>query len=239
MTNTSALHSIPVLTDAECARVRLAVLALRPHWTKRIPSLPFYTLGTVSYIDAVGDEPPYATLVPQGNRVLRLHFGWLYERLLVLLSQALGRPAVFAETTDGPLGLPGFHIHLSDPAFESDIAPVHFDLQYRLHDWRGLSIDRDHPISFTLAIALPQHGGGLRTWDVSLTERRTRADESPEELAQGREAVFHAYRCGHLALHSGHLMHQIAPGIDLQPQDERITLQGHGVYADGLWRLYW
>ena len=42
-----------------------------------------------------------------------------------------------------------------------------------------------------------------------------------------------------MALHAGHLLHQIAPGTALQPQDERITLQGHGVYVDGAWRLYW
>jgi hypothetical protein len=147
----------------------------------------------------------------------------------------LGSPACYVE----PLALPGFHIYLSDKAFEHPIDPIHFDLQYRFHDWRDTDADLDHPISFTLAISLPQHGGGLNTWDISLAERRLRASESPEELAQSCERVFHAYQRGHMALHSGHLLHQIAPGTDLQAQDERITLQGHGLYAAGMWRLYW
>lgn len=155
------------------------------------------------------------------------------------MAAALGKvrcaPARYTE----PLALPGFHIDLLDKAFEQAIAPIHFDLQYRLHDWRATDADLDHPISFTLAISLPQHGGGLNTWDISLAERRKRANETPQELAQSCKLVFHAYERGQMALHAGHLLHQIAPGTALQPQDERITLQGHGVYVDGAWRLYW
>lgn len=233
--NSFAIHDIDLLSAAECDQVRLSVLALRPHWVHRIPDLPFYSLGAVSYMDAVGDAPSYARRARADNRLLRTHFSWLYERVAAALGQALGAPACYVE----PLALPGFHIHLFDRAFEHPIAPIHFDLQYRFHDWRATDADLDHPISFTLAVSLPQHGGGLNTWDVSLAERRLRASETPEELAKGCERLFHAYQLGHMALHSGHLLHQIAPGTNLQPQDERITLQGHGVYAQGMWRLYW
>ena len=86
---------------------------------------------------------------------------------------------------------------------------------------------------------MPRHGGGLRTWDVSNDERRARSDKLPDELTHGRPLTHHAYERGHMALHSGHLLHQIAPGVDLQPDDQRITLQGHGVRTGGVWRLYW
>jgi hypothetical protein len=42
-----------------------------------------------------------------------------------------------------------------------------------------------------------------------------------------------------MAVHSGRLLHQAAPGRDLAPGDERITVQGHGVLAGGVWELYW
>jgi hypothetical protein len=42
-----------------------------------------------------------------------------------------------------------------------------------------------------------------------------------------------------MMLHSGHILHQIAPVAETDPEDERITLQGHGLYCAGTWFLYW
>lgn len=53
-----ALQNIALLSSAECDLVRLAVMALRPHWTHRHPTLPVYALGAASYLDVVGDAPP-------------------------------------------------------------------------------------------------------------------------------------------------------------------------------------
>jgi hypothetical protein len=36
----------------------------------------------------------------------------------------------------------------------------------------------------------------------------------------------------------GQAKHQIAPAFNCEPRDRRITLQGHGVRCDGVWRLY-
>ncbi len=38
---------------------------------------------------------------------------------------------------------------------------------------------------------------------------------------------------------SPHLLHQAAPGKDVQPDDERITLQGHAIQIGGFWNLSW
>jgi len=35
------------------------------------------------------------------------------------------------------------------------------------------------------------------------------------------------------------MLHQIAPAKDMKPNDERITLQGHGLICDGILRVYW
>ena len=233
--NSLALSNIAVLSDAECDRVRDTVLALRAHWARRHAELPFYTLGVASYIDAIGDTPAYPSLARESNRLFWQHFTWLYERVAAVLARVLAEPVGYAEA----LSLPGFHIFESAKAFEEPIGVIHFDLQYLLHDWQGQVAELDNPLSFTLAITLPRRGGGLNTWNVSHADWVAHPGETPADLARRHSAGYHAYQRGHLALHSGHLMHQIAPAIDMQPDDERITLQGHGVRADGVWRLYW
>ena len=47
------------------------------------------------------------------------------------------------------------------------------------------------------------------------------------------------YTEGVLMLHSGHLLHQIAPATNMQPSDRRITLQGHAVPRDGVYQVHW
>lgn len=227
--------NIPVLSERECDLVRETLMALRGHWMSRHAELPLFTLGVASYIDAVGDTPAYARLAREFNPLFKQHFDWLYDRVAAVLAQSLGEPVGYAHH----LSLPGFHIFLSAKEFEHPIAIVHFDAQYLQHDWQGQLVDLDHLISFTLAIRLPRHGGGLNVWDISYAEWLACAGETPGELARGHTPAYHAYQRGHMALHSGHLMHQIAPGIDLQPDDERITLQGHGVRVAGVWQLYW
>ena len=46
------------------------------------------------------------------------------------------------------------------------------------------------------------------------------------------------YREGGLIWFTGHILHQIMSGHDLTSDDARITLQGHGIKADGKWRIY-
>ena len=112
--------------------------------------------------------------------------------------------------------------------------------QYQTQDWDGFkSVDFNRPISFTLAVALPKYGGGLSVWDVWHEEMVGRSPEEIKALIKSRERKHHAYRVGHMVLHSGHMVHQIAPMVNAQPDDERITLQGHGLLCDGTWRVYW
>jgi hypothetical protein len=232
---TEAVADIAVLSERECDRVRETIMALRPKWTRRKPWVPFYTLGAASYIDAAASRSDYHRMAIEYNPVLREHFSWLYERVAGNLRDHLSEPVECASD----LGLPGFHIYLASKVFEKPIASIHCDSQYRLHDWTGQSVDLDNPISFTLSIALPANGGGLNTWDICYDEILARTDVDLAELIRGRNLSFHAYRRGHMAVHSGHLLHQAAPARDVQPEDERITLQGHAIRAGGTWRLYW
>ena len=57
--------------------------------------------------------------------------------------------------------------------------------------------------------------------------------------AKSRTRTFHPYTPGVLMLHSGHTLHQIAAVDKAYPDDERITLQAHGLHCDGGWTIYW
>ena len=144
-----------------------------------------------------------------------------------------------------PLALPGFHIWESAGIFTKPEASVHFDLQYLRHWTAELGTpDVSHPLSFTLALRLPRRGGGLNVWDVSY-ERfiafrdRIGGHVQPADIATLLPPIRHPYVVGGLSLHSGHQLHQIGEIDHVDPDDERITLQGHALFVDGLWKLYW
>jgi len=230
----SIVADVSVLTAGECDTVRETLQGLRAHWISRSLEFPFYTLGAASYLDA-RNYASYRQLLERQNPLLREHFSWLYERLEACLSEELGASA--ACTTR--LALPGFHIYLYSKVFEKPVASVHIDTQYRFHDWTGRDADLANQVSFTVSIALPHTGGGLNTWDIGQAEMKARSTEKFGDVLRGRPIAYHAYKPGCMAVHSGHLLHQAAPGRDLAPGDERITVQGHGVLVGGVWELYW
>ena len=225
-----------LLSREECATVRAELFALREHWHSRDPQLPFFTLGAASYLDAAHDYATYFAIAQRCNPLLSDRLGWLYEKLSGELGHQLNARVGFAPG----LALPGFHVYLAHPMFERPIASIHCDTQYQPHDWSAFAhADFQHPMSFTLAIALPQCGGGLNTWDMDYAEY---AALTPSRLAQRlaqRKQRYCAYSAGELVLHSGHVVHQAAPVVEVRDGDERITLQGHALNCDGRWLLYW
>ena len=235
------INDVELLSEPECEAVRDAVFELRELWEHRNPAGPFYTLGAASYLDAVGPQgnAPYYSKAERYNPVLIERFGWLYERLGNALGQALGGPVAFEERC----GRPGFHVFLAAKVFEQPVASIHVDKQYELVDWTGAGEpDFEHPLSFTASVVLPRSGSGLNFWDTPYEEIRDMTRAQIEELARRRPHDNVKYRLGHLVMHSGHMVHQIAPSPHLDPddlRDARITLQGHGIRCGGTWRIYW
>jgi hypothetical protein len=217
-----AVKSLPLLSAQQCELWASKVLALRPHWTRRDPHLPFYTLGLAAYLDAVRDDPQLggkrayhlAALRQQNNQLIATHFAPLLEQCCQALALAMGQPV---HCLDDEAALPGFHIHLPHPLFGKEVASRHVDLQFR----PVFGLNQPHPqdvLTITLALSLPA-GAGLRLW-------------------VGDEAVFHPYQLGYLALHDGLMPHQAV----LHPLGEpvpRIMLQCHGLRREGAWGLYW
>jgi hypothetical protein len=231
--------NVELLSPQECLEVRSLVHQLKKSWLKRAPSLPFYTLGTASYFHTVSENPTgkYDAVIDRYNPLLWEHFSWLYERLADALTQKLAAPVHYPKER---LALPGFHIFLAHKVFEQPMAAIHRDLQYKQHKWEPeAAADFSNPISFTLAIALPKSGAGMNIWNLHHDEVDKLPQAEIDRLLPTRKQYFHAYELGKFALHSGLFLHQIAPIKNLQPGDERITLQGHGLFFNGAWHLHW
>jgi hypothetical protein len=241
------LAQIPVLDPVGCERASEEVCCLSSQWIPRMrPPASFFTLGVASYQDLSSPAPgvaahDYYQEAPIYNAIILNRLSWLLERVRSTLECWLGAPAHFSES----LAVPGFHI-FEEPAIpRADVASIHCDLQYQLINWNdgAPSPDFDHPISFTLPIKLPLCGGGLNSWALSYEEipalLRQHGASNVGEVIQHRSKTFHPYTEGIMVVHSGHQVHQIGPSPGVQPEDKRITLQGHGLCRNSEWVLYW
>lgn len=225
-----------LLTADECNRACDIVHSLKDHWVNRSGGfLPFFTLGAASYLDTTKeDETPYLQAALRYNPILEANFPLIYERLVDTLSGIFNVPVAYAKN----YGRPGFHIFLAAKCFENPIASIHFDLQYKNLKWEFENIDYDNPISFTCPIALPKGSGGLNYWDIG-SESKDLSKDEVDNLRKTKEQHYFPYHLGKLVLHHGLTLHQIAPSQEMHSNDERITLQGHGLMCDGILRLYW
>lgn len=246
---------LPVLEAADAATVIRGVDEEVSRWTRRDMFADFYTLGAASYLDAVRDVDDYLSRAATLNPILGARFADLYAVLAARLSTVFGACALHA-----PLAFPGFHIfghrpgatnnRLTVNAMQGLNGSIHSDRQFEPHraTWSHFAdVDEAHTMTFTLALELPARGGGLCFW----------GDESMAPYGEGdafaahvqRDIDFQAlkgvepphvvpYRVGTLFYFLGLGRHVIAPSWDLSPVDRRITLQGHGMRCDGVWRLY-
>jgi hypothetical protein len=224
---------IDVLTEDECARVRSVVHEMKKHWARDRLGFAAYKLKPFvdRRIGAIGRLLYYLS-AKRLNPMLRTKLGWMYDRIEERLAVALGAPTCYPSD----LALPGFHVFVQPIRDKA----IHFDGQHRHLNWgRAGAVDLEHPLSFTLAIALPRSGAGLNLWDITQPECRGLSSDQRKQLMRSRHKVFIPYRLGKMVCHSGYGMHQIADSMDFVPGDERITLQGHGIMRNGVWQLYW
>ncbi|MEU6878467.1 hypothetical protein [Streptomyces sp. NPDC046712] len=235
------IDRLTVLTEADSDALRETVHGLREHWIPRGPKpASFFTLGTPSYLDLAEDPETgeYQKRADISRPLLWESFGELYERLADLLGGHLGAPVHYPQH----LAMPGFHVWLSAAVFTRPKAPVHFDMQYRAFSWPP-GTDLTRLLSFTLPIRLPAAGGGLNIWDADYEDFRQAAAkgwiDSAADLKRFHTKQYVPYTPGQMVIHSGHTLHQVAPSSRVEPDDERLTLQGHGVWCAGRWLLYW
>ena len=238
LTSAELVQNFELFDAATCAAITQQVHKLRAHWVHRHPTAPFYTLGAAAYLD--GDKlgaKHYQNEIVRTRELMAANFGQLYETLLQVLRSALGAECGYHPN----YGLPGFHIYQAHPLFEQRMGTVHVDGQFADTGGYGLTeVDLHRQYSMTLALRLPQSGGGLKVWPINGINLSGADSTRLAAVSQSKpKAVHHGYKVGSMALHSGALIHQIAPMKQLQPGDERLTLQAHTVWADGRWLVYW
>lgn len=220
---------IPVLNSTQCKRTLDSIHKLRDYWKHANVTagpFPMFTLGHASYL--------------HGNRtnlnfVLQKEFEWLYDIVIHSLENYLGDKVYLKEGAN----LPGFHLYLSSFVWGFPVARVHSDIQYsdQFQTDESHSLGSKKVISFTLPIHLPLLGShGLFTYTANQTSPELKVRKFPKFVRE-----MHPYKVGHLVIHGGLLIHQIAPSFMGLPGDGRITLQGHGFYDSELksWALYW
>jgi len=230
----SNLGEIDVLSADECNEVADAVLDVRDDWTSRSPSGLFFTLGVNAYMDlarATDSNASYFDPARGTNLMLKQRLAGLHGKLAQVLEQELSLPTRYADD----LAMPGFHIWVGLGIPRQPGASVHFDLQYQRLLTRPLYANASGTVSFTLPIKLPAAGSSLRVWP------RCTYPDDVSRLAAVRQTdpeLVH-YHLGSAVVHSGHVLHQIGATASVQPDDLRITLQGHGLVVDGVLVLYW
>ena len=222
------LNCYPLLTEQECIVIRTQLAGLRSAWISRATG--FFTVGAASYIDVCQSTDPerdYYGRAPRLNELLQGTFRSLYERLQQLVEIRTGTPARMATEW----AIPGFHIFLGDAINVAAREGAHVDRQYlRLSPESAATPVQS--LSFTLPLGLPQVGGGLQIWPD-----RSQDDCSPLLDEDGR---FCRYDLGVMVVHDGEILHRIARVPGIQPNDVRITLQGHGLLTrNNEWILYW
>lgn len=252
MSTTLTAHPVvlPIADAAHCAAACEEIYAARSNWTRRVlnDQQPFYTLGTASYFDlgfASGAIDDYLAGTGTVRSSTGPAVGSILDDVRLALTHVLAEPVEYAPQ----LPSPGFHIFIGQAIPQVDCArrrpdcgSCHFDLQHAYLPWSRwyAEVNTSDTISFTLPVNLPAAGGGLAFWQPLTLERTgPSGDADIGALAHTTPSQTIRYRIGHLVLHDGHVLHQMAGISPVSVTDERITLQGHGVLADGTWRLYW
>jgi hypothetical protein len=206
------IHEFKLPTDM--AKVREKVMGLSSLWDTRLPDKPFFTLGGSAYLDIDRDDKSLYEYKTRTFNAPMVHcFGDLYKDVQSVLTDHLKIPCNF----DHNYCVPGFHIFFSHEDFVTTGGPWHMDMGHI-----QLGLPEVDPISFTATIKLPTDGGGIQY-----------------KFTSGGEEHYLPYEVGGMILHDGCMMHKIAPLNSLYEDDERITMQGHGVKVDGEYVLFW
>lgn len=235
------MQTITLLSDKQVTKAIDQVDALTDHWEQRNAQLPFFTLGAASYLDSSKvSSKRYYEKVARLNPILLSQFGWLYDLVIDGLKQATGKNCKFADNQ----ALPGFHIFLAHKQFLKPVASMHIDLQHKTLQWlEDQHVDLEtNTLSFTLSLDLPESGAGLNIWPENFEDLMAMPFWSNllGSTEVESECTFVEYHVGQMAIHSGELLHQIAPIKEFNAEDRRITLQGHAVLSRGdTYLLYW
>lgn len=206
----------------------------------------------------------YNRIKSKTNPILMKNFKWVYEILLKKISEELKQECIISEEAD--LAFPGFHVFYPHKECEKVSHPPHLDFQWAYHlnalKEKFNTVEDDRFLTFTLSIKLPDSGAGLYYWDLPSYNKQysfNQAEEimeetlckannlfsisdgyiSREEYEKATNPSILKYKEGYMTIFTQPILHQIMPfNSGWNDDDKRITLQGHGIMCDQIWRLY-
>jgi len=252
---------IPILSKDQCNSIINTLENYQSFWVPR-QLLICHTIGAASgYVERNFDIKPsfpmnsifdYYEQSRHLNPFLFDNFSWIYEIIFQKFSNIIGP----CELLD-PLGYPGFQIFGHKPNCFNKIEDIllmqqpngniHTDKQHEvhMHIWNEFkNVDLTNILSFTLSIELPSTGGGLCSWDSEsikkheIDDKFTKMIKNSNYYKKMNNLSVISYKIGSLFYFVGPILHQIAPGFEIKPTDRRITMQGHGIMCDNIWRIY-
>jgi len=191
----------------------------------------FWTIGMSTYKDGYKDLD--AAQVKDNNLMMWAAFGDLLRFQLEWFEDLLK-----AEVDYFPnLPLPGFHVFKYCKEFEQPLARPHVDVPFNKYDW-GKRVGYDGIFTWVVPVEVPE-GAGMFVWDLDAMDMHKMGAEVVVAQARATDpALFVEHKVDRMCLHSGKWVHMIKP-FEKETDSMRITLQGHAVFIDGVWRLYW
>jgi len=224
--------------------------------------LYYYTMGAASNYDSK-KTGAHSSNFASANSVLEKELGWLYNRIRVAIARLVA-PDALALVPGHNFYL---HIYSGEivrgeggPLVKSLIAAIpmqpHLDRSFMQLDWPN-DTNITHSLSFTLPLVLPAEGSGMRTYHVWCNKTATHLgldakdnatrciDANREPVNELSMATFQrvpytdwGYVPGTMVVNNGDQYHCLTNFVDLIPDDLRITVQGHGIFSEGAWRLF-
>jgi hypothetical protein len=192
-------------------------------------------MGAATYIEGATNYALYQRLRSCTDPVLRSELGWMYHSL----AETLARILLSAVEYTPVAAMPGFHIYEYSPDLVGLECSKHVDSQFREHPWSVYTVvDELHTLSFTAAVHLPRCGAGMNWWPVTMDDASFACQDVLGRIVEGPPRKY-PYELGAVCIHSGRFYHQIESMSEMTAGEQRVTLQGHGIFADGAWRLYW
>ena len=166
-------------------------------------SAKFSTLGASSYLDVAED---YVLRAAQANPIIDANF----QQLLTAVKKSLG--VIFDREIIDLEGAGRMGFHIFDERANGEEAQWHVEMPVENAGivWPEPPTD---PFSFTLPLRLPRGVGGL------------------DFRGEDGEEKYYPYATGNLYLSDGLFPHRIANPIRIMEGENRITLQGHGVFS--------
>jgi hypothetical protein len=251
--NSKIVGDVLIFNEEESSQIARSVIDSPDLWIRRGPVFSkdfhfFFSRGVASSTDALGSLDKYLSLAIESNAALLDMFSWIYPRIESALSSQIGECKV-----EKGLAHPGFHIFhypetlpekvfksLSSNKADSFSSVIHYDRQHMLLlEWwdRYRTYEIENTMSFTIPVLIPSQGTGLNIFkeDKDICLENIKLLDVKESY--NKHTV--SYSAGTCIYHIGKILHQANVTIhNMLPGDMRITVQGHGVKCDGIWRLY-